>query len=140
MATLHKSLSEWPLAPPCVPGSRGLDEQTVGVPLFRANPAHLSLDDVATYLIEAYVSDPEIGELERRARQVATTMTGEGRAVRYLSSLLLPADETCFHVLDAASLDDAAEFACRAQLPHHRIVLVEESVRPRSGQPPRRSD
>jgi hypothetical protein len=96
----------------------GPDEQTVGVPPFRGNPHQPSLDDVATYLIEAYASDPEIGDLQRRAGEVAATMTGEGRAVRYRRSLILPADETCFHVLDAASLDDAAEFARRAHLTH----------------------
>ena len=104
----------------------------MGVSPFRANPPHPSLEEVVTYLIEEYVPDPGIGDLQRRVGQVAAAMTGEGRAVCYRRSLLLPADETCFHILDAASLDDAIEFARRAQLIHHRIVQVEESFRPQS--------
>jgi len=81
---------------------------------------------VTTYLIEAYVADLEIGDLQRRASDAAEGMVVDGHDIRYLRSLLIPADETCFHVVDAASPDDVAELARRAELPYHRIVVAEE--------------
>jgi hypothetical protein len=53
-------------------------------------------------------------------------MRAEGYAIRYLRTLVMPADETCFHVLDAASVEDAALLAQRAQLALLRIVEAEE--------------
>jgi len=98
----------------------------VGVSLFRPPRRRPSLDSVTTYLIEAYVAGGDIADLQGRARAAAETMSNEGHAIRYLRSVLVPADETCFHLFDAASEDTVAELARRAQLTYERIVEAEE--------------
>jgi Protein of unknown function (DUF4242) len=85
---------------------------------------------VNTYLIEAYVAGGDIADLQDRARATAAAMRGEGREVRYLRSVLVRADETCFHLFEAASEDVVAELGRRAGLRYERIVEAEE---PRSG-------
>jgi hypothetical protein len=81
---------------------------------------------VTTYLIEAYVAGGDLADLEDRARAAAETMSNEGHAVRYLRSVLVRADETCFHLFEAASEDIVAELAQRAGLRYERIVEAEE--------------
>lgn len=81
---------------------------------------------MTTYLIEAYVAGGDITDLRDRARAAAETMTNEGHAVRYLRSVLVPADETCFHLFDAVSAETVAEVARRAELRYERIVEAEE--------------
>jgi len=81
---------------------------------------------VTTYLIEAYVTGGSIADLQSRARAAAEAMTIEGHVVRYVRSVLVPADETCFHLVDAASEDAVAELARRARLSYERIVEAEE--------------
>jgi Protein of unknown function (DUF4242) len=85
---------------------------------------------VNTYLIEAYVAGGDIADLQDRARATAAAMRGEGREVRHLRSVLVRADETCFHLFEAASEDVVAELGRRAGLRYERIVEAEE---PRSG-------
>ena len=80
---------------------------------------------MTTYLIEAYVAGGDISVLEDRARAAATVMSNEGHAVRYLRSVLVRADETCFHLFEAASPDIVAELARRAELSYERIVEAE---------------
>jgi hypothetical protein len=46
--------------------------------------------------------------------------------IRYLRSVLVRADETCFHLFDAVSADAVAEVARRADLRYERIVEAEE--------------
>jgi hypothetical protein len=81
---------------------------------------------VTTYLIEAYIAGGDITDLQDRARAAAETMSNEGHAVRYLRSVLVRADETCFHLFEAASEDIVAELAERAGLRYERIVEAEE--------------
>jgi hypothetical protein len=81
---------------------------------------------MTTYLVEAYVAGGDIADLQSRARAAAAAMSDEGHAISYLRSVLVPADETCFHLFDAASKDAVAEVARRAQLPYERIVEAEE--------------
>jgi Nickel responsive protein SCO4226-like len=81
---------------------------------------------VTTYLIEAYVAGADMTGLQDRARAAAETMSNEGHAVRYLRSVLVRADETCFHLFEAASQDTVAELAQRAELAYERIVEAEE--------------
>jgi hypothetical protein len=57
-------------------------------------------------------------------------MRDEGHEVRYLRSVLVRADETCFHLFEAASEDLVAELGRRAGLRYERIVEAEE---PRNG-------
>jgi hypothetical protein len=81
---------------------------------------------VTTYLIEAYVAGGDLADLEDRARAAAKAMSNEGHAVRYLRSVLVRADETCFHLFEAGSKDIVSELARRAELRYERIVEVEE--------------
>jgi hypothetical protein len=79
-------------------------------------------------LIEAYMPGGDLADLEDRARVAADAMGNEGHAVRYLRSVLVRADETCFHFFDAASEGVVAELARRAELPYERIVEAEEKA------------
>ena len=81
---------------------------------------------MTTYLIEAYVAGGEITDLQDRARAAAETMSSEGHEVRYLRSVLVRADETCFHLFEAVSEEIVAELARRAELRYERIVEAEE--------------
>jgi hypothetical protein len=61
---------------------------------------------MATYLVETYVPGTQAQNARaagRRARAAARKLSQEGVAVRYVRTTLLPADETCFHVFEAAS-------------------------------------
>jgi hypothetical protein len=46
--------------------------------------------------------------------------------VRFLRSVFVPEDETCFYLYEAASVDDVREAARRAALPFATVV---ESIR-----------
>jgi hypothetical protein len=81
---------------------------------------------MTTYLVEAYVAGGDIAELQGRARATAAAMSDEGHVISYLRSVLVPADETCFHLFDAAFEDTVAELARRAELPYERIVEAKE--------------
>jgi multidrug resistance efflux pump len=81
---------------------------------------------VVTYLIEAYVAGADIDDVRARAEAVAAVMNADGHAIRYLRSMFLREDETCFHLVEAASEASAAELARRAELGHQRIVEAEE--------------
>jgi hypothetical protein len=85
---------------------------------------------VNTYLIETYVAGGDITDLQARARATAESMRGEGHEVRYLRSVLVRTDETCFHLFEAASEDLVAELGRRAGLRYERIVEAEV---PRNG-------
>jgi hypothetical protein len=66
------------------------------------------------YLVELYtVTDPDSALLAR---------LGDGTAVRYLRSILIPGDETCLHLVEADSPERVAEAFERAGLEADRIV------------------
>ena len=88
---------------------------------------------MTTYLIEAYVAAGNMADLQDRARVAAAAMRDEGYVIRYLRSVLVRADETCFHLFDAVSEELVAELARRAQLPYERIVEAEEKPERISG-------
>jgi hypothetical protein len=81
---------------------------------------------VTTYLIETYVAGGDMADLRDRARATAAAMSDEGHVIRDLRSVLVPADETCFHLFDAGSEELVAELARRAELRYERIVEAEE--------------
>ena len=108
-----------------VSGARG---KSLGIPPFRRCRGRRSVERVNTYLIEAYVAGGDIADLQDRARATAAAMRGEGREVRYLRSVLVRADETCFHLFEAASEDVVAELGRRAGLRYERIVEAEEPL------------
>jgi hypothetical protein len=66
------------------------------------------------YLVELYsVADPDSAALAR---------LGDGNAVRYLRSILIPGDETCLHLVEADSVERVADAFGRAGLKADRIV------------------
>ncbi len=84
-----------------------------------------------TFLIEAYEPNrhgESLADIERRSRTVAAELSREGTAVRYLRSIYVPADETCFHILEGASLEAIEELARRAGLAFDRITEAVEPV------------
>lgn len=57
-----------------------------------------------------------------RARQAGRASAAQGIGIRYLSSALVPADETCFVLFEACSADQVRPLPDRAALPHDHIV------------------
>lgn len=83
---------------------------------------------MTTFLAECYVSassrPDELAALIRRSVEAAA---GEGVQVRYVRSILVPGDETCFHVFEAASAEAVVAVGRFAALP---LVRVVEAVEP----------
>jgi hypothetical protein len=80
---------------------------------------------MARYLVEVYSPRggfAEVREAESRAEAAAGAMRREGVQIRYLRSLFVPEDETCFHAFAADSIEVVAAASERAGLRHVRIV------------------
>jgi hypothetical protein len=67
------------------------------------------------YLVELYsvTADPDSAALAR---------LGDRNTVRYLRSILIPGDETCLHLVEAASAEQVAKAFEQVGLPADRIV------------------
>jgi hypothetical protein len=67
------------------------------------------------YLVELYciTADPDSAALAR---------LGDRSTVRYLRSILIPGDETCLHLVEAASAEQVAEAFEQVGLQADRIV------------------
>jgi len=98
----------------------------MGFPPFCLSGTGRTVEHVTTYLIESYVAGGDIADLQGRARAAAAAMSDEGHVVRYLRSVLVRGDETCFHLFDAISESVVAELARRAELGYERIVEAED--------------
>jgi Protein of unknown function (DUF4242) len=93
---------------------------------------------VAEFLVELYVSRTDAVAAEQgaeRARLAAEQLTREGTPVRYLHSIFVPEDETCFFLCEAPSVEAVREAARRADLRFERIAEAipptdREEVRP----------
>lgn len=87
--------------------------------------------EMPTFLVEAYQPrgrNKSLAEIERRARAAAAELSISGTAVRYLRSIYVPADETCFHFIEAASLEAVEEVGRRAGLAFDRITEAVEPI------------
>ncbi len=72
---------------------------------------------MAEFLLELYVSRADPAGVERRAeraRLAAEEVSRDGTPVRYLRSIFVPEDETCFLMYEAARAEDVEEAARRA--------------------------
>jgi hypothetical protein len=80
---------------------------------------------VPEYLAELYVSRSEGGAALSRdaenARRAAEELSRQGVRVRYLDSIYVPEEETCFLLYQADSADAVREAAGRADLPLERV-------------------
>ena len=92
------------------------------------------------FLVELYVSRADTAAVERRAaraRLAAEELSREGTPVRYLRSLFVPEDETCFFLYEAARAEDVEEAARRASLRFDHVALAvvgqTEAKDPRAG-------
>jgi len=76
------------------------------------------------YLLELYVSRID-GDLAvddgRSVREAAEELTRRGTSVRYRCSIFVPAEQTCFVLLEADSLDDVHDTTRLADIPCDRI-------------------
>lgn len=78
------------------------------------------------FLVELYASRSESAETRRdnaaRARLAAQKLSRAGNRVRYVRSIFVPDEETCFYVYEAADAEDVREAARRADLPVQSVV------------------
>ena len=79
------------------------------------------MEPMQNYLVESYVPklrEPDCRAAAERARAAAT---GD---VRYLRTLFVAEDETCFHVWEGPSADAVGEISRQAGIQFSRIVEV----------------
>ena len=84
------------------------------------------------YLVEHYspgLTTDGLGCRAARVRETAVAMGCEGRAVRYLRSTIVPADEALLCVLEAGSEELVREVYARAGVPFERlsVAIADES-------------
>ncbi len=81
---------------------------------------------MTSWLVESYAPGwTDLAEVDQRAREAAVTVTLAGTPVRYVRTIFVREDETCFHVFEAASADTVREVVRRASLSAQRIVEAE---------------
>ncbi len=76
------------------------------------------------FLVEIYASRTDAAAVERsaiRAERAAEELTRDGTPVRYLRSIFVPEDETCFFLYEAGSADAVYEALMRASLLPGRV-------------------
>jgi hypothetical protein len=84
-----------------------------------------------TYLVEVYMPRShaqKAGAAGARARAAAAGLSREGVAVRYVRTMFLPDDETCFHLFEARSAGSVEEVCRQAGLGRVRIVPAIEAT------------
>jgi hypothetical protein len=89
---------------------------------------------VPSYLVEVYLSRTRTHDawaLGGRVRAAARELGRDGVTVRYVRTTCLPDEETCFHLVEAASRADVEEVCRRARLTGARIVQAIEASRTR---------
>ncbi|HET7854823.1 MAG TPA: hypothetical protein VFL41_00035 [Gaiellaceae bacterium] len=76
------------------------------------------------YLVETYVAKgaADLPAASAKARAAAEEVTRQGQFVRYLRSILLPEDETWFHLFEGESEHAVARASEAAGLGRGRIV------------------
>jgi hypothetical protein len=98
---------------------------------------------VATFVVEMYLPRGRAGErsqLDRRAREAATSLSAEGVPVRHVRSVFVPEDEMCLCFFEAPAAAVVAEASRRAGLSYERIVETQESGLPIRGEEHSRSN
>lgn len=85
------------------------------------------------YLVEVYLSragSDGLAAAAARARSAAETMALEGLHVRWLRTIFVPEDETCFYLYEAASAEFVREAGRRAGLVFERVLAAAEPQLP----------
>jgi hypothetical protein len=87
------------------------------------------LSALSRYLVEMAAPSggwQELQQLTARARAAAEEMCGEGLAVRFLRSIYVPEDQSCFFLYEADSIETVSQAGSRAQL---EIAGIDEALR-----------
>jgi hypothetical protein len=77
------------------------------------------------FLLELYVPETEgatVAVAADRLSRAAAELTAEGRCVRFVRSIFVPADETCFLLVEGATAADVHEAARRAALAFEHVA------------------
>lgn len=80
---------------------------------------------MAEFLLELYVPRGDQAAVDagaERAGRAAEELTSAGRPVRYVRSIYVPQDETCFLLYEADSADTVRDAARLAGLPFDRVA------------------
>ena len=80
-----------------------------------------------TYLVEHYRPELTVDGLRQwaaRVREAAAELEREGREVRYLSSAIVPVDESLLCLFEAADEELVREVYARTGLPFERLSAV----------------
>jgi hypothetical protein len=80
---------------------------------------------MAEFLVECYVSragQAAGADRSEGARRATEELTREGTEVRFLRSIFVPEDETCFYLFESTSADIVREAAARAGLAFGRVA------------------
>jgi hypothetical protein len=79
---------------------------------------------MSEYLVEAYCSSagPSDAPPPRDIAEAADELSRVGRPVRLVRTVLVPEDETCFYLFEAASGEAVVEAAARSGLRYERVV------------------
>jgi hypothetical protein len=93
------------------------------------------------YLVEHYspgLTVDGLGCWAARVRETAVAMGSEGRAVCYLRSTIVPADEALLCIFEAGSEELVRELYARAGVPFERlsVAIADESEWLDAGSPP----
>jgi hypothetical protein len=79
---------------------------------------------VETYLAESFEprrDDRDLADVDAQVRAAA-----EAAGIRYVRSIFVPEDETCFHEFEAPSADVVRDALARTQLSVQRVVSAFE--------------
>jgi hypothetical protein len=80
-----------------------------------------------TYLVEHYRPELTVDGLRQwatKVRSVVSELEREGRAIRYVRSTIVPADESLLCTLEASSEELVREAYARAGIPFERLSAV----------------
>jgi hypothetical protein len=80
---------------------------------------------VATYLVELYLPGTGAGELPSvaaRAHAGALQMSSDGTPMRFLRSIIVPGDETCFLLFEAPCQQTVRETVEQAGISFTRVM------------------
>src|SRR5262245_37920160 len=89
-----------------------------------------ALPAATTFLVEHYwpgITPETFRAAAQRVRLTARDMAHGGTPIRYLHSIMVPADEAAFCVFDAASVNLVEQLYARAGIGFDRIVVALEA-------------
>jgi hypothetical protein len=82
---------------------------------------------VNEYLLELYVSRTDDHAVEQSVERMRLALEQQGTPVRYLRSIFVPEDETCYLLFEAASVEAVREAAQLAGLPFAHVAAAIET-------------